>query len=694
MGKSKVVKTSNIHQNVSQKQKNKNNLEKNEKTSDIPPSIAKNIKSENNKPIMENILDDNDFYSEEEYSQEEDDYSDKSYEFDEAETAQEAFESKYYHNRRTSNATYKNSYTNKISLKKVNNLLANQNIMVIDKNQLTETINNSNLLSVKNTSAPQSIPIQNNNQTNTEPGNTASTNTQSNGSNNINLTVLCSNVSLTTNSSNSLEKVNEKEATIQTQKKENNEIKENVNNITKGKKVRKSSKVYENSNSTQYVTEDNDGFIKSKKAKSKKLNSILANKINNSIDSSDQLNQTSSSQSSSGSETPIQNQPTIPLNNRGSIQISVDKKQIQILYGSKSTPIKISENKNLAIIVNPSSVQESDIQELLASPTKSRSKNNKPSIPVISSSPYTRNHNKNNNNNNNNNNNFNNNNRTNSQNKTSSRANELSIPTRKNKNSIIAKSPLFVGSYPPSVNIQYNLTSNKMNKNSIDHKYNLLNEYNMKKSASPVEKSSKNRFLKDESELNNEQQPKLSKKERKAMKKLQKNKKFDEEYNALNNTRKTYIVDGGDDEVYRSIFGAKCDTESEEEISPTKKNSKNRRLSKQQSQQSQQSQIDADEKSEIQSKKNKKKTQKIQQEKLDEEVSNVSNKKKNRKNSKNNNKDIVLEEKDNDGSHRKHSKKSKHQELEFNIEDINEEDDFFNVTSSIKNKKNKKGARN
>jgi len=226
----------------------------------------------------------------------------------------------------------------------------------------------------------------------------------------------------------------------------------------------------------------------------------------------------------------------------------------------------------------------------------------------------------------------------------SSRANELSIPTRKNKNSIIAKSPLFVGSYPPSVNIQYNLTSNKMNKNSIDHKYNLLNEYNMKKSASPVEKSSKNRFLKDESELNNEQQPKLSKKERKAMKKLQKNKKFDEEYNALNNTRKTYIVDGGDDEVYRSIFGAKCDTESEEEISPTKKNSKNRRLSKQQSQQSQQSQIDADEKSEIQSKKNKKKTQKIQQEKLDEEVSNVSNKKKNRKNSKNNNKDIVLEE--------------------------------------------------
>jgi hypothetical protein len=142
----------------------------------------------------------------------------------------------------------------------------------------------------------------------------------------------------------------------------------------------------------------------------------------------------------------------------------------------------------------------------------------------------------------------------------------------------------FSSSYPPSINTcsnKYNPTTDKVNQNSINYKYSLLDKYNMKKSASPVENNRcTNRFLKDESELNDEQ-PKLSKKEIKALKKLQKNKKFIEENNNLNSSRKTYIVDHGNNEIYNDIFGGKCDTESEEEQSPTKKKSKKEKKSQQ-----------------------------------------------------------------------------------------------------------------
>jgi len=678
MGKSKITKIPNT-QNASLKQKN--NLEKNEKTTDITPTVAKNTKSRNYKPENETFIDENDFNDDDEYDSNDDDYSDDSYEFDEAETAQEAFESKYYHNRRALSVNNKNSYGNKISIKKVNNLLANQNIMVIDKNQFTETMNNNGLLSNDISSSSNNISIQNDKQKNVE-----SIDTNQSLSNSIDLIALYNN----TNSINSLKgenSINEKDEIIQdvNPKKEGTSIKE-VNEIANNnKKNKKTFKKYENSNSTQYVTEDTEGFIKSKKAKNRRASEALNSRIDKNDDSDEQSDQSSSSQ--------MENKSSIPTSKRGSIQISVDKKQIQILCGSKTTPIKLSENKNLAIIVNPTSIQKEDIQELLISPTKSRSKNNKPSIPVISSSPFTKNHNRNNNTKNNNNIiNFNSNNKLN----ISPGSNKLSNPIKmlgsNKKKSIIAESPLFSSSYPPTIitgSNKHNTTTDKVNQNSINYKYSLLDKYNMKKSASPVENNkTSNRFLKDESELNNEQ-PKLSKKERKALKKLQKNKKFIEENNSLNNSRKTYIVDHSNDEVYNDIFGGKCDSENEEEQSPTKRSQKkDKNLSKQQSEISQITNDD-DDKLESPSKGNKnKKNQKNQkqQQQLDNEMlNNVSKKKKNNKNNKNN-KNAKIED-DDETSHRKHSKKSRHQELEFNIENISDEDDLFHITSNIKNKK-------
>jgi hypothetical protein len=574
MGKSKIAKIPNTPQNPSLKQKR--NLEKNEKTTDVTPSVAKNTKPGNYKPENEIFIDKNDLNDEDEYDNNDDDYSDDSYEFDEAETAQEAFEAKYYHNRRALSISNKNSYGNKISIKKVNNLLANQNIMIIDKNQFTETMNNNGLLSNDGPSSSNNISIQNDNQKNVE-----SIDNNQSLSNGIDLVALYNN----TNSINSLKgeiSIYEKDEIDQdiNPKKEGTSTKEENEIINNSKKNKKSFKKYENSNLTQYVTEDTEGFIKSKKSKNRRVSDALNSKIDKNNESDEQSDQSSSSQ--------MENSSSIPVSKRGSIQISVDKKQIQILCGSKTTPIKLSENKNLAIIVNPTSIQKEDIQELLVSPTKSRSKNNKPSIPVISSSPFTKNHNRNNHTKINNN-------KLNTPQNISPGFNKPSSPIKMSKNNknktVIAESPLFSSSYPPSINTcsnKYNPTTDKVNQNSINYKYSLLDKYNMKKSASPVENNRcTNRFLKDESELNDEQ-PKLSKKEIKALKKLQKNKKFIEENNNLNSSRKTYIVDHGNNEIYNDIFGGKCDTESEEEQSPTKKSQKKKKnLSKQQSEISQ-----------------------------------------------------------------------------------------------------------
>jgi len=565
MGKSKIAKIPNTPQNPSLKQKR--NLEKNEKTTDVTPSVAKNTKPGNYKPENEIFIDKNDLNDEDEYDNNDDDYSDDSYEFDEAETAQEAFEAKYYHNRRALSISNKNSYGNKISIKKVNNLLANQNIMIIDKNQFTETMNNNGLLSNDGPSSSNNISIQNDNQKNVE-----SIDNNQSLSNGIDLVALYNN----TNSINSLKgeiSIYEKDEIDQdiNPKKEGTSTKEENEIINNSKKNKKSFKKYENSNLTQYVTEDTEGFIKSKKSKNRRVSDALNSKIDKNNESDEQSDQSSSSQ--------MENSSSIPVSKRGSIQISVDKKQIQILCGSKTTPIKLSENKNLAIIVNPTSIQKEDIQELLVSPTKSRSKNNKPSIPVISSSPFTKNHNRNNHTKINNN-------KLNTPQNISPGFNKPSSPIKMSKNNknktVIAESPLFSSSYPPSINTcsnKYNPTTDKVNQNSINYKYSLLDKYNMKKSASPVENNRcTNRFLKDESELNDEQ-PKLSKKEIKALKKLQKNKKFIEENNNLNSSRKTYIVDHGNNEIYNDIFGGKCDTESEEEQSPTKKVKKRKKIS-------------------------------------------------------------------------------------------------------------------
>jgi len=677
MGKSKIAKIPNTPQNPSLKQKR--NLEKNEKTTDVTPSVAKNTKPGNYKPENEIFIDKNDLNDEDEYDNNDDDYSDDSYEFDEAETAQEAFEAKYYHNRRALSISNKNSYGNKISIKKVNNLLANQNIMIIDKNQFTETMNNNGLLSNDGPSSSNNISIQNDNQKNVE-----SIDNNQSLSNGIDLVALYNN----TNSINSLKgeiSIYEKDEIDQdiNPKKEGTSTKEENEIINNSKKNKKSFKKYENSNLTQYVTEDTEGFIKSKKSKNRRVSDALNSKIDKNNESDEQSDQSSSSQ--------MENSSSIPVSKRGSIQISVDKKQIQILCGSKTTPIKLSENKNLAIIVNPTSIQKEDIQELLVSPTKSRSKNNKPSIPVISSSPFTKNHNRNNHTKINNN-------KLNTPQNISPGFNKPSSPIKMSKNNknktVIAESPLFSSSYPPSINTcsnKYNPTTDKVNQNSINYKYSLLDKYNMKKSASPVENNRcTNRFLKDESELNDEQ-PKLSKKEIKALKKLQKNKKFIEENNNLNSSRKTYIVDHGNNEIYNDIFGGKCDTESEEEQSPTKKSQKKKKnLSKQQSEISQIINDNEELESPSKGKRNKKtqKNQKYQQQQFDNEISNnVPKKKKNNKNNKNSYKNAITEDDDDETSHRKHSKKSKHQELEFNIENISDDDDLFHITSNIKNKK-------
>lgn len=669
MGKSKIAKIPNTPQNPSLKQKR--NLEKNEKTTDVTPSVAKNTKPGNYKPENEIFIDKNDLNDEDEYDNNDDDYSDDSYEFDEAETAQEAFEAKYYHNRRALSISNKNSYGNKISIKKVNNLLANQNIMIIDKNQFTETMNNNGLLSNDGPSSSNNISIQNDNQKNVE-----SIDNNQSLSNGIDLVALYNN----TNSINSLKgeiSIYEKDEIDQdiNPKKEGTSTKEENEIINNSKKNKKSFKKYENSNLTQYVTEDTEGFIKSKKSKNRRVSDALNSKIDKNNESDEQSDQSSSSQ--------MENSSSIPVSKRGSIQISVDKKQIQILCGSKTTPIKLSENKNLAIIVNPTSIQKEDIQELLVSPTKSRSKNNKPSIPVISSSPFTKNHNRNNHTKINNN-------KLNTPQNISPGFNKPSSPIKMSKNNknktVIAESPLFSSSYPPSINTcsnKYNPTTDKVNQNSINYKYSLLDKYNMKKSASPVENNRcTNRFLKDESELNDEQ-PKLSKKEIKALKKLQKNKKFIEENNNLNSSRKTYIVDHGNNEIYNDIFGGKCDTESEEEQSPTKKSQKKKKnLSKQQSEISQIINDNEELESPSKGKRNKKtqKNQKYQQQQFDNEISNnVPKKKKNNKNNKNSYKNAITEDDDDETSHRKHSKKSKHQELEFNIENISDDDDLFHI---------------
>lgn len=673
MGKSKIAKIPNTPQNPSLKQKR--NLEKNEKTTDVTPSVAKNTKPGNYKPENEIFIDKNDLNDEDEYDNNDDDYSDDSYEFDEAETAQEAFEAKYYHNRRALSISNKNSYGNKISIKKVNNLLANQNIMIIDKNQFTETMNNNGLLSNDGPSSSNNISIQNDNQKNVE-----SIDNNQSLSNGIDLVALYNN----TNSINSLKgeiSIYEKDEIDQdiNPKKEGTSTKEENEIINNSKKNKKSFKKYENSNLTQYVTEDTEGFIKSKKSKNRRVSDALNSKIDKNNESDEQSDQSSSSQ--------MENSSSIPVSKRGSIQISVDKKQIQILCGSKTTPIKLSENKNLAIIVNPTSIQKEDIQELLVSPTKSRSKNNKPSIPVISSSPFTKNHNRNNHTKINNN-------KLNTPQNISPGFNKPSSPIKMSKNNknktVIAESPLFSSSYPPSINTcsnKYNPTTDKVNQNSINYKYSLLDKYNMKKSASPVENNRcTNRFLKDESELNDEQ-PKLSKKEIKALKKLQKNKKFIEENNNLNSSRKTYIVDHGNNEIYNDIFGGKCDTESEEEQSPTKKSQKKKKnLSKQQSEISQIINDNEELESPSKGKRNKKtqKNQKYQQQQFDNEISNnVPKKKKNNKNNKNSYKNAITEDDDDETSHRKHSKKSKHQELEFNIENISDDDDLLDRKSVV-----------
>ncbi|ORX87986.1 hypothetical protein BCR32DRAFT_288922 [Anaeromyces robustus] len=719
MGKSKVAnKTLNVQQNVSIKQSNRK-LKKNEKTTDITPSAAKNTKSE---PMINNFVDENDFYDENSsVNDEDDDYSDESYEFDEAETAQEAFEAKYYHNRRTSSSNNKSSYNNKISLKKVNTLLANQNIMVVDKNQLSETINNNGLLSARVPTTPHPTPIQLDGQK--SANSTTNPQQQQQFSNDIDLTVLCSNTSICSNLSNKSEElskieVNDKEPTnnnnnMASPTKINNTNQNNYenNNNTNNKKGRKLSKKNENSKSSQIVTEDTNGYIKSKKSKNRRRSDVSSTKSNSVNNSNDHLNQSSTTIQTNDTTTSVlaqnqMNQISGPNSARGSVQISVDnKKQIHIICGPKNTPIKISDNKNLAVIVNPDSIQESDIQELLISPTKSRSKNNKPSIPVISSSPYTRNHNRNNNKNKNNNNmNGGDNKKPLSPQKLSADVNELMLsPTKSgknkfNNNSIIAESPLFVGSYPPLINTKnykYNGSKNQqqLNQDEINYKYNLLDEYNMKKSASPVSATeSKNRFLKDESE-NRPQSSQLNKKERKALKKLQKNKKFNDEFDALNNTRKTYIVNDGDNEIYNSIFNGQCDTESESENVLGKKNKKMNRKQQQQ-------QPTIDEYEELESptkgKKNNKKNQKKQQEQQPEEEMDDISKKQNKKNTKQNKKNRnTTEDNDDDNvNHRKHTKKSKHQELEFNIEDAN--DDIFGISgkpSSMKNKKSKNAVR-
>jgi len=559
--------------------------------------------------------------------------------------------------------------------------------MVVDKNQLSETLNNNALLSAHVPTTPHTTPVQLDNLKN---------NTTNKQSSSIDLTAIYNN-----NSSNS-NKEEENESTEQNKElmvdpSNNNEEnsmatpqQKNQKNDEKNKKNRKSSYKYENSKMYQFITEDNEGYIKSKKTKNKKVSETSSTRTSSNNASNDQLNKIQSMESLSSQFSGTS------ANNKGPYQVSVDnKKQINILYGSKSTPIKISD-KNLAIIVNPTSVHESEIQELLVSPSKSRCKNNKPPIPVISSSPYTKNHNKNNRNNNNNGGN----NKLNSPQKLSAGINVLSSPTKNrissNNKSIIAESPLFVGSYPPLINTNsFNRKRNSksspsaQNQNSIDYKYNLLDEYNMKKSASPTdENKSKNRFLKDESE-NNEKQPQLSKKERKAIKKLLKNKKLNEEFAALNSTRQTYVVNNGDDEVYRSIFGGQCDPESDNEKTVSKKgHKKNKSISNQQT-------IKEEEEEEIvtnPTKKKGKKNQKIQQQ-LEEEQIEFPKKKQNKKAK--NNKNGNNNEDDDDGLSRKHTKKSKHQELELFVEDVND-DDLFGVSgkpSNMKNRKNKKSAK-
>ncbi|OUM70257.1 hypothetical protein PIROE2DRAFT_1673, partial [Piromyces sp. E2] len=667
----------------------------NEKIAEITPSISRNTKSENDKFAINDIVDENDFNDESDYHDdsynEEDDYSDESYEFDEAETAQEAFEAKYYHNRRTSLANNKSSFTNKISLKKVNTLLANQNIMIVDKNQLSETLNNNNnhLPSARVPTTPHTTPVNLDNQKN---------NTANKQSSSIDLTAICSNISL--NSEN--ENQNKKNESTEPNKELTNNIEEKSkptlqqNNNENVKKNRKSSKKYDNSKAFEFIMNDAEGYIKSKKANKKRSEASSTRSSSNNA-SSDQLNKIQLSE-------PLTQTQMSTATNKGPLQVSIDnKKQVNIHFGSKNNPIKISD-KNLAVIINPTSVHESEIQELLVSPSKSRCKNNKPPIPVISSSPYTKNHNKNNRNNNNNNNNnnynYNGNSKPNSPQKLSSGNNELASPTKTKKNSInksiIAESPLFVGSYPPLINTNSftkkrnsKSSPSNQNQNLIDYKYNLLDEYNMKKSASPTDgEKSKNRFLKDESE-NKEKQPQLSKKERKAIKKLLKNKKLNEEFEVLNSTRQTYVVNNGDDEVYRNIFGGQCDSETDNEKTESKKgHKKNKSVSNQQI-------IKEEENEEIinspTKKKGSKKNQKLQQQLLEEEQTETPKKKQNKKakNIKNGNND------DNDGLSRKHTKKSKHQELELFVEDVND-DDLFGITgkpSSMKNKKNKKSAR-
>ncbi|ORX45159.1 hypothetical protein BCR36DRAFT_414621 [Piromyces finnis] len=669
--------------------KHKNNLEKNEKTEEVKPSISKNTTSENRKFITNDFVDENDFDENEDYIEDDDDdYSDESYEFDEAENAQEAFEAKYYHNRRTSSSNNKSSYTNKISLKKVNTLLAGQNIMVIDKNQLSETINNNSLFSTVPQTLPSQLDISKNdddvsNQNSyinlaaiCKSSSLNSCKSEENESNEINEIV---NESTTSLSNDSVEKTKEtSEQTLSTSQNDSND-----NDDNKAKKNKKSSKKYKNSKPYQFVTEDIEGFIKSKKTKSKKRNET-SSKPNSNSDSIDQLNSIQQIESSSQTQ-----QTTTVTNNKSPYQISIDnRKQIHIQYGS-NTPIKISD-KNIAVIINPTSVNESDIQELLISPSKSHSKNNKPSIPVISSSPYTKNHNKNNHNNNEGSY------KPRSPKKSSVEINEITtspIKNKKNSNnkSSIADSPLFVESCPPLIktNTYKTMKNNKaysVNQSSIDYKYSLLDEYNMKKSASPTDDNKyKNRFLKDEFENNTEQQ-KLSKKERKVSKKLLKNKKLNEEFEALNSTRQTYIVNNGDDEIYQNIFGGQCDPESDNEQSMSKKgHKKNKSINKE---------TTLEETLLIKNKNNKKNKKQLEEEdEKDEEIEIEStikkqNKRKETKNVKNKNNG------NDDGLSRKHTKKSKHQELEL-IEG-NIDDDLFSIAgkpSSAKNNKNKRSAR-
>jgi len=691
------VANSNISTTQSVSTKQTYNQENNEKIVEIKPSVARNAKSEHHGPMIN--TDKKDFYNEEDsdYSEDDNDYSDESYELDEAETAQEAFEAKYYHSRRTTSSPTKSSFiNNKISLKKVNTLLANQNIMVVNKSQLSETINNQKAAEQQQQQQQQSSSSQ-------PP------------SNNIDLTILYSNSNSSLATSNSDDKVTEAEKS---------EPKE-------GSKNRRSSKKYENTQKpSEYVMEDNDGYIKSKKSKSRRRSDASSSNPNSFNSSMEKLNVTSSSTQPSDANT---SSPS----NKSAIQITVNnKKQIQIHCGPNSSPIKI-DDKNLAVIINPSSVQESDIQELIGSPSKSRCKNNKPSIPVISSSPYTKNHNKNNKNNQNNNiSGSYNNSRPGSPQKLSANTHELMaspIKVRKDsdKKGMLASSPLFVSSNPPPLISPKSFGKNKfgggggssqLTQDAINFKYSLLDEYNMKKSASPTNENKKgiNRFLKDESEYNKEEEPQLSKKERRAAKKLAKNKKLNEELIAKNSTRQTYVVNNSDDPVYLSIFGGQCDPESEvdkstskkskhkgkkqqaieeeeeeniiEENSSKKKNNKKGRKAKNMEEDGEEEELDSPSK-----KKNNKKSQRATkqvEEEEEEQPTNVPKKKQNKKkNIKNGNVDDNNE--DDNVQSRKHTRKNKHQELEFNIDDV-DEDDLFGITgkpSSIKNKKSNKASK-